>query len=253
MTKGILRRASSISSWALWCDARNSTACCFKGTPASRAFSIRCATYRACPASSAKVVKNGFCFDFRSDRKFFVNRFFGKTHDSVASVQYRLGGPIVFLERDDTRSRLKLVGKVEDVAHGRGPEGINRLGVIADHHYPTTVGLQPEQYGRLNPIRVLVLLVDQQVIKPGPNFRGQLFVFQHLGPVQQQIVVIENVLPLLGRHIFAKQHLQLAFPFCAPDSTLEPNRPLRSRRFLESRLDASDYCRLLRLPDRSGF
>jgi hypothetical protein len=65
-TNGILRRASSISSWALWCDAQNSTACCFKGTPASRAFRMRCATYRACAASSATVVKYGFCCDLFS-------------------------------------------------------------------------------------------------------------------------------------------------------------------------------------------
>ena len=36
-TKGMLRRVSSISSEALWLDARKSTACAFSGMPASRA------------------------------------------------------------------------------------------------------------------------------------------------------------------------------------------------------------------------
>lgn len=34
LTKGILRRASSISSGPLWSEARNSTACCFSAMPA---------------------------------------------------------------------------------------------------------------------------------------------------------------------------------------------------------------------------
>ena len=47
LTNGMFRRASSISSWALWWDARNRTACDLRDTPSSRAFEIWSATYRA--------------------------------------------------------------------------------------------------------------------------------------------------------------------------------------------------------------
>ena len=95
---------------------------------------------------------------------------------------------------NDAGSRLELVGKVEDVADGRGPEGINCLGVIADHHHPTTVGPQFQQYFGLKPVSILIF-VHQDMVKPVSYFRGQLFVFQHFRPVEQQIIIIEDILP----------------------------------------------------------
>src|SRR5579863_3556415 len=73
LTNGMLRRLSSISSWALCCDALNSTAWSFNGTPFSLARRICFATYRASAASSAKLVRNGFWLDLRSDHKLLVN------------------------------------------------------------------------------------------------------------------------------------------------------------------------------------
>jgi hypothetical protein len=58
----------------------------------------------------------------------------------------------------------KRPAKVEDVAHLRGAEGIDRLGVVADDGEPAAVRLQAEQDRRLQPVGVLVL-VDQHMVE----------------------------------------------------------------------------------------
>jgi hypothetical protein len=73
--------------------------------------------------------------------KVFCVSFLGKSDDQVGRIQDWLSRPIILFERNDTGSRLKLVGKVEDVTDGGGPEGIDRLGVIGDYHYPATFNL----------------------------------------------------------------------------------------------------------------
>src|SRR5450631_3459467 len=55
----MFRRASSISSCALWWDARNRTAWDLSDTPSSLARNIWSAIYRACAVSSATVVTVG--------------------------------------------------------------------------------------------------------------------------------------------------------------------------------------------------
>jgi hypothetical protein len=42
---------------------------------------------------------------------------------------------------DDVRGRAEVSGKVEDVAHGGGAEGVDRLRVVADHGLPWPLGL----------------------------------------------------------------------------------------------------------------
>ncbi len=55
-------------------------------------------------------------------------------------------------------------GKIEDVAHGRGAEGIDRLRVVADDGQAAPVGLQRQQDRGLQAVGVLVF-VDQHMVE----------------------------------------------------------------------------------------
>ena len=71
----------------------------------------------------------------------------------------------------------------------------------------------------MQPVGVLVL-VDQDMIEIAADLRRQVRVGDHLRPVEQQVVVIEHILPLLGLDIGAKQLLQFRFPSGAPGKAL---------------------------------
>ena len=62
------------------------------------------------------------------------------------------------------RGRRELVGKVEDVPHGRGTERIDRLSVVADDRQAPASRLQRQQDRRLQAVRVLIF-VDEDVIE----------------------------------------------------------------------------------------
>jgi hypothetical protein len=44
-------------------------------------------------------------------------------------------------------------------------------------------------------------VIDEDVIEPATDFSGKIVILHHFRPVQQQVVVIENVLALLGCRI----------------------------------------------------
>ena len=87
--------------------------------------------------------------------------------------------------------------------------------VVADDGQSAPVRLELEQDRGLEPVGVLVL-VDQHVIEPaGDVFRDRRLA-HHLRPVEQEIVVVEHVLALLGVEIGGKQRPQLVLPRAAP-------------------------------------
>jgi hypothetical protein len=63
--------------------------------------------------------------------------------------------------------------KVEDVADGRGTEGVDRLRIVADHGEAAAVRLKTEQDRGLKPVGVLIF-VDQNVIKAPGDILGDL-------------------------------------------------------------------------------
>ena len=105
--------------------------------------------------------------------------------------------------------------EVEDVAHGRGAERIDRLRVVADDGEAAPVALQRQQDRGLQPVGVLVF-VDQHVIEAAADVLGDGRVGNHLRPVEQQVVVIEHVLALLGFDVGGEQLPQFLRPRRAP-------------------------------------
>ena len=140
----------------------------------------------------------------------------GQVDHAIGGGEDRLGRAIVAVERDDCRpAGENWFGKVEDVAHRRRAERIDRLGVVADDGQAAAVRLQRQQDRGLQAVGVLVL-VDQHVIEPLADVAGQRRVVDHLRPVEQQVVVIEHVLRLLGLDVGREQLAQLRLPAGAP-------------------------------------
>ena len=170
---------------------------------------------RAWSASSRTETSCGFAAGGAFGPEVLGEAFLGEADDAVGGGEDRLRRAIVAVERDDARRRRELVGKVEDVAHGRGAERIDRLGVVADHRQAAASGLERQQDRGLQAVRVLIL-VDQDVIEAAADVVGQAGVADHLRPVEQEVVVIEHVLLLLGLDIGREQFLQFRRPPGAP-------------------------------------
>ena len=135
--------------------------------------------------------------------------------DCVGRIEDRLRRAIVAGKRDDRRSRAELMREVEDVAHGRGAEGIDRLGIVADHREPGAIGLERQQDRRLQPVGVLIL-VHQDMIEAAGDLAGERVLAEHRRPIEEKVIVIEDVLALLGLDIELEQAPQLVVPAGAP-------------------------------------
>jgi len=112
----------------------------------------------------------------------------GRGHDRVGQGQDRRRGAVVLLQADDGGAREPL-GESEDVAAGRGPEPVDRLGVVAHDGEPVARWSQGGQDVGLHRVGVLVL-VDQHVVEQTGQEAG------HPGqrpPAQQQVVVVEQL------------------------------------------------------------
>ena len=133
-------------------------------------------------------------------------------------------------------------GEVEDVAHGRGAERIDRLRVVADHGEAAPVGLERQQDRRLQPVGVLIF-VDQDMIEARADLGGELALGQHVREIEQQVVVIEHVLALLRLDVSGEQLLQLGRPVGAPRK--RPAQHLLERRLAVHRARIDRQARAL--------
>ncbi len=137
-----------------------------------------------------------------------------QTDHAICRREDCLGRAIVALQRYDL-CRAKLCGEVEDVADIRGTERVNRLGVIADDGQPASAGLERQNDRSLEPVCVLVL-IDEDMVEAVADLVGEARIAERLSPVEQEVVIIEHVLTLLGIDIGREQLLQLGRPGGAP-------------------------------------
>ena len=110
---------------------------------------------------------------------------------------------------------LNASGKIENVTNRSGAERIDRLGVVADHCEAAPSGLHGQQDRGLQPVGVLVF-VDQHMIEAAADVVGDCRIGHHLGPVEQEVVVVEHVVLLFGFNIRGEQLLELSGPAGAP-------------------------------------
>ena len=122
---------------------------------------------------------------------------------------------IIAFERDDRGRWRDAARKVEDVPHGCGTKRIDRLRVIADDGEPGPIRTQRQQDFGLKPVGVLVL-VDENVIKASADIGGDGRLRHRVTPVQEEVVVIENVVSLLSCNVGLKEAAELCGPLGTP-------------------------------------
>jgi hypothetical protein len=120
------------------------------------------------------------------------------------------------------RRTRELARKVEDIADSGGSERVDRLRVVADDRDPLPVRLHRAKDRGLQAIGVLVF-VDQDVIEACADLGGDRGFRHHLRPVQQQVVVVEDVLRLLGLHVRGEQLRELGMPLRTPWENASPS------------------------------
>ena len=133
----------------------------------------------------------------------------------IGGGEHRLRRAVIAIERDDPRRRREAFGKIEDVAHGGGAEGIDGLGVVADDGEAEPSGFSAR---RIVDCRRLVSWYSSTSTwsKRSPMSAAMAGFGCRLRPPQEQVVVVEHVLALLGFHIGGEQVAQLRRPFAAP-------------------------------------
>ena len=80
---------------------------------------------------------------------------------------------------------------------------------------PCPVRLERKKDRGLETVGVLIL-VDQNVVEPASDISGKQWTGNCFRPVEQQVIVIEDVLRLLGFDVSAEQVVKLRFPTGAP-------------------------------------
>ena len=148
-------------------------------------------------------------------------------HDhGIGCVQDRLHRAVVLLEGDDPGRGLEQAREVQDVAHRGTPEGVDRLRVVPDHRHAVPVGLHPKQDRGLQRVGVLVL-VHQHEVEAAAHIGSDLRRSQHSLPPEQQVVIVEHALVLLGGDIGGEQALELVVPLSTPREGVAQHRQER--------------------------
>jgi hypothetical protein len=141
--------------------------------------------------------KAGFCRRTALRPEVLGEPFPCQVDDAVGGGEDGLGRAVIAFERDDLGLRAELLGEIEDVAHGGSAKRIDGLRVVADHRQTAASWLQRQQNRRLQSVGVLIF-IDEHVIEASADLVGDRGVGHHLRPVEQEVVVIEDVLLLFG-------------------------------------------------------
>ena len=128
---------------------------------------------------------------------------FGRQLDHrVRRGQDRSRRPVVLLEPDDPRPHVPL-WEFQDVAHGGRAERIDRLGVVSHHGDVPRRTAQVRQDVGLQRVGVLVL-VDQDVVEEPCQPAPGALVGRECPPVEEQVVVVQDVVFALSPGVSAK-------------------------------------------------
>ena len=120
-----------------------------------------------------------------------------------------------------------MAGKVQDVAHGRRAKRVDRLRVVADHGEPAAVRLAAPAGSKPAACWCPDIRRPARDRSAPPDLVGDRGLLHHVRPVEQQVVVIEHVLLLLGLDIGGEQRSQLVLPPRAPRK-VRAREPLRA-------------------------
>ena len=158
----------------------------------------------------------------------------GQRDHGVGRSQQRLRAAVVALQRQHRGRWREALGKAEQVLDLGRTEAVDRLRVVAHHGQAPAVGLQRVQDAGLQAVGVLVL-VDQHVVEARAHRGGDGGLLHGQVPVQQQVVVVQHALRLLGLGVGVEQLFQPRLVAAAPGVLL--------RQHLAQRLRAVDGAR----------
>ncbi len=155
--------------------------------------------------------------------------------DRVGGGQDGCGAAVVLRERDDVGAGKALL-EVEDVAHGGGAETVDRLGVVADAGDPGAVGPEQADDVGLQRVRVLVL-VDEHVVEAFAHAGAAGGVGEQAAPEQEQVVVVQHLLLLLGVRVRGEELRQALLGRQAPRERCVQHLVQRELRVDAARVD----------------
>ena len=136
-------------------------------------------------------------------------------HEGIRAIENWLRGTVVLGQHHHVGFGTVPFGEAQNVLHGRRAEGVDGLGVVADHGHPLAVGLQRVNDFTLQGAGVLVL-IDQHVIEVLRQTLRERRRLHHDVPVQEQIVEVQDVVLLFAADVLAVDPRQILFPFLAP-------------------------------------
>ena len=91
---------------------------------------------------------------------------------------------------------------------GGGAEGVDGLGIVADDGQAAAVGSECLRMRGLQGVGVLVF-VDEHGVEAAARCRRRRRVLHRVVPVEEQVVVVEEVLLALAMGVFAEETLEL--------------------------------------------
>ena len=136
-------------------------------------------------------------------------------HQRVGRIEHGLRRAVVLFERHHARLRIESTRELADILDRRGTERVDRLRVVPHDRDARAVGPERRENSRLEAVRVLVL-VDQHVIEARADSRGDVALGHQQLPVEQQVVVVEELLGNLGVDVLATQRRERLLPLEAP-------------------------------------
>ena len=129
-------------------------------------------TYSAWSDSSSQLTSRGRSPVGPLGPEVFGVSFAGQADHLVRGGQDRLRAAVVLLQGDD-RGVGVMLGEVEDVPHGGRAEGVDRLGVVADHGQPLALGREPIEDLGLERVGVLILVDQHAIEQPADGIAGR--------------------------------------------------------------------------------
>lgn len=159
-----------------------------------------------------------------------------KGNDGVRCIEDRLGRAIVLRQCNDGRRRVVLTWKTENVAYRSRAKAVDRLRIISDHRHAAAIRLEKAKDRCLQGIGVLIFVDDDMVEQRG-NLRGELGNAHHSGPIQEQVVEVEDLLRLFRRYVGAEQRTQFFLQSCAPWIAIAQHVGQRRLRVDRARID----------------
>ena len=109
--------------------------------------------------------------------------------------------------------------------------------IVTHNRYAESIGFQRVENLCLDQVRILIL-VNENVVKPRTNLARELRFGNKVAPVQEQVIVVEYLTALFTLHVLAKQLGELVGPVDTPWIAFVQSIQQRLLRIHAARIDS---------------